>query len=131
MMDIALVEVCHTIIQRKLPSKLTNSGRFTIHCSIGSLTIGHALYDLGANINLLSLSMMIKLKCGELKQTKMTLKLADRLTTYPYGVLKHFLVIVDVLFPPAYFVILDMPEDSETPLLLGRPFLATCKTLII
>lgn len=28
------------------------------------------------------------------------------------------------------FFILDMPEESETPLILGRLFLATCRALI-
>lgn len=37
--------------------------------------------------------------------------------------------IYDFLFP-ANFVILDMPEDSKKPLLLGRPFLAKDRALI-
>lgn len=41
-----LAEECITIIQRKLPPKLTSPDRFTITCSIGSLTICHALCDL-------------------------------------------------------------------------------------
>jgi hypothetical protein len=40
------------------------------------------------------------------------------------------LVKVNDLFFPADFVILDMNEDSEIPLLLGRPFLATGRALI-
>lgn len=67
------------------------------------------------------LSMMKKLNHGEPKPTKMTLTLADRSVTYPYGVLEDVLVRVDDLFFPIDFVILDMPEDAETPLLLGRP----------
>lgn len=77
---------------------------------IGLLTIGHALCDLGSNINLMLLSMMRKLNFGEPKWT--------------YGVLEDVLVIVDNLFFPIHYVILDMPEDSETPLLLGIQFLA-------
>lgn len=50
--------------------------------------------------------------------------------TYPYRVLEDVLVRVDGLLFPTDFVILDMPEDSKTPLLLGRPFMVTGKALI-
>ncbi|CAJ2668382.1 unnamed protein product [Trifolium pratense] len=128
--NIALSEECSAIPQRKLPPKLKDPGSFTIPCSIGELKIGRALCDLGASINLMPLSMMKKLKCGEPKPTRMTLTLADRSVTYPYGVLEDVLVKVNDLLFPADFVILDMDEDSEVPLLLGRPFLATGRALI-
>jgi len=60
----------------------------------------------------------------------MTLTLADCSFSYPYGVLEDVLVKVNDLLFPADFVILDMEEDDETPLLLGRPFLATWRALI-
>ncbi|XP_050902839.1 uncharacterized protein LOC127115304 [Lathyrus oleraceus] len=85
--NVALVEECSAIIQRKPPLKLTDPGRFTIPISIGPLKIGKALWDLGASRNLMLLSMMRKLNYGELKPTKMTLTLTDRSVTYPYGVL--------------------------------------------
>ena len=37
---------------------------------------------------------------------------------------------VDKLYFPADFIIRDMEEDREVPLILGRPFPATGKTLI-
>lgn len=40
------------------------------------------------------------------------------------------LVRVDGLLFPADFVKLDMLEDAETPLLLGRPFLSMGRALI-
>ena len=73
--------------------------------------------------------MMRKLNYGGPKTTKMMLTLADRFVTYPYGVLEDVLVKVDDLLFPADFVILDISEDAETPLLLGRPFLATGRAL--
>jgi len=103
---------------------------FTIPCTIGKVSVGRALCDLGASINLMPLSMMKKLGCGEPKPTKMTLTLVDRSVSYPYGVLEDVLVKVNDLLFPVDFVILDMEEDDETPLLLGRPFLATGRALI-
>lgn len=97
--NIVMAKECSTIIQRKLPQKLTNQDRFTIPYSIGSLIIGHALYDLGANINLILLSMMRKIKYGDPKSTQMTLTLGDISITYLYGVLEDVLVrVYDLLF---------------------------------
>ncbi|XP_050914858.1 uncharacterized protein LOC127129774 [Lathyrus oleraceus] len=128
--NFTLVEECSAIIQRKLPLNLIDPGRFTISISIGSVNFCKALGDLGANINLMSLSMMKKLNCGELKPKKMTFTIVDRSITYPYGVLEDVLVKVDNYLFPTDFIILDMPKDTETPLLLGRPFLATSRALI-
>jgi hypothetical protein len=60
----------------------------------------------------------------------MTITLADRSISYPFGVLEDVLVKVNDLVFPADFVILDMAEDEEIPLILGRPFLATGRALI-
>ena len=56
--------------------------------------------------------------------------MADRSLTYPRGVVEDVLVKVDKFIFPADFVVLDMEEDQEIPLILGRPFLATGRTLI-
>ncbi|GAU21459.1 hypothetical protein TSUD_32900 [Trifolium subterraneum] len=64
------------------------------------------------------------------KPTKMQLSLADRSITLPYKILQNVLVRCAEFVFPADFVILDMEEDAEVPLLLGRPFLATGRTLI-
>ena len=37
---------------------------------------------------------------------------------------------MDKFIFPADFVVLDMEEDCEVPIILGRPFLATGKALI-
>ncbi|XP_050908049.1 uncharacterized protein LOC127121636 [Lathyrus oleraceus] len=128
--NVALAEEYSAVIQHRLPPKLTDPGKFTIPCSISSLKIGQTLCNLGASINLMSLSMIRKLDCGDPKPTKMTFPLADRSITYPYGVLEDVSIKVDDLLFPADVVILDMSKDVETPLLLGRPFLSTDKALI-
>ncbi|GJT59665.1 reverse transcriptase domain-containing protein [Tanacetum coccineum] len=40
------------------------------------------------------------------------------------------LIKVDKFILPIDFVILDMPEDSRVPIILGRPFLATARAMI-
>lgn len=67
---------------------------------------------------------------GKLKLIIMTLTLLDQSIKYPYGVLEDILFRVDGLLFPVDFVILDMPEDAETPLILGKTFLETCRALI-
>ncbi|KAK7314094.1 hypothetical protein VNO77_39304 [Canavalia gladiata] len=127
---VALTEECSAIIQRKLPQKLKDPGSFSIPCTIGNLQIGKALCDLGASINLMPLSIMKKLKIEEVKPTTMCLQLADRSIKHPYGVVEDLLVKVDRFIFPVDFVVLDMEEDAEIPLILGRPFIATGRALI-
>lgn len=68
--NIALEEDFNSLIQRKIPPKLTDPYRFMIPCSIGSLTISHVVWDLGASINLIPLSMMRRLNYGEPNPTR-------------------------------------------------------------
>ncbi|MCI84010.1 hypothetical protein A2U01_0105286, partial [Trifolium medium] len=49
----------------------------------------------------------------------MTLILADRTKVYPHGILEDVLVRVDDTIFPANFVIMDIEEDEEAPILLG------------
>ncbi|XP_073279490.1 uncharacterized protein [Primulina huaijiensis] len=89
-----------------------------------------ALCDLGASINLMPFSVFRKLGLGEPKPTRMSLQPADRSVKYPRGVIEDVLVKVDKFIFHADFVVLDMEEDMEMPLILGRPFLATGKALL-
>ncbi|XP_022843128.1 uncharacterized protein LOC111366647 [Olea europaea var. sylvestris] len=112
---VKLTEECSTIFQKKLPHKRKDPDCFTISCTIGSSSFEKALYDLGASINLMSLSIFKKLGLGEVKPTTMTLQLADRSLTYPQGIIEDVLVKVNKFIFPADFVVLDMEEDQEIP----------------
>ncbi|XP_047979131.1 uncharacterized protein LOC125221046 [Salvia hispanica] len=90
----------------------------------------NALCDLGASINLMPLSFFRKMKIGTLKPTTITLQMADRSVTYPKGIVEDVQVKVHIFIFPVDFVVLDMEEDMNVPLILGRPFLATGKALI-
>ena len=70
---IALTEECSTILQKKLPPKLKDLSSFVIPFLIGNSVAGKALCDLGARINLMSLSMFKRLKLGEEKPTTITI----------------------------------------------------------
>ena len=53
--------------------KMQDPGSFTIPSTIGDSKIRKALCDSGANINLMSLSVVKRLSLGELTPTAMTL----------------------------------------------------------
>ena len=49
---------------------------------------------------------------------------------HPKGVIEDVLVKVDKFIFSTNFIILDMEEDKEIPIILGRPFLATGRAMI-
>ncbi|KAL5782063.1 hypothetical protein ACOSP7_007092 [Xanthoceras sorbifolium] len=127
---VTLTEECSAIILNKLPPKLKDPGNFIISYTTGNTKFGKALCDLGASINLMPLSFFKKLGLEEVKSTNVTLQLADRSVKYPYGIVEDVLVKVNKLYFPMDFMVLEMEEDVEIPLILGRPFLATSRALI-
>ncbi|GJT74897.1 DNA-directed DNA polymerase [Tanacetum coccineum] len=127
---ITMNERCSAVLLNKLPSKEKDTGSFTIPCDIVQLHINNALADLGASISLMPYTMYEKLGLGEPKATRMSLKLADRSIKYPRGMIENVLIKVDKFILSIDFVILDMPEDSRVPIILGRPFLAIARAMI-
>jgi len=121
---------CSAIIQKSLPQKSRDPRSFTLPVTIRNLTIKRALMDLGASINLIPLSMWKKIGDVEVRPTKMTLQLADRSIKYPYGIVEDMIVKVDKILFPIDFVVMDMEEDAEVLLILGRPFIKTAKVII-
>ncbi|KAA3474241.1 bromodomain-containing protein [Gossypium australe] len=113
---------CNPIISRQVPQKLKEPGK-RIH-------FNRALCDLGASINLKPLFVCEKLGLGDLKNTQITLQLAEKSLVHPKGVLEDVLVKIHSFIIPTDFVVLDFKEDQEIPILLGRPFLATSRFTI-
>ena len=68
---------------------------------------------------------MQRLSLGELTPTTITLQMADRSMAHSEGILEDVLVKVGKFVFPVDFVVMKMEEDTQVPLLLGRPFLAT------
>ena len=125
-----LTATCNAVIQQKLPAKMKDPCSFTIPCSIGKYEFKKALCDSGASINLMPLSVEQKLSLGELTPTTFTLQMADRSMAQPEGVLEDVLVKVGKFVFLMDFVIMKMEEDTQVPLLLGRPFLAIRAALV-
>ncbi|CAN6711153.1 unnamed protein product [Malus baccata var. baccata] len=127
---VILTEQCSAVLLHKLAPKKQDPGSITISCTIGNSHFKRALIDLGASINLMPFSVFQRLGQGEIKPTSVILQLADRSVAYPRGIIEDLIIKVDNLYLPADFVILDLDEDMQTPIILGRPFMATARTLI-
>ena len=92
--------------------------------------MGKALCDSGASINLMPLSVVKILILRELTPTAMTLQMADRSLAQRKGILKDVLIKVGKFIFLVDFLVIDIEEDKQVLLLLGRPFLATGEALI-
>ncbi|GJY72651.1 reverse transcriptase domain-containing protein [Tanacetum coccineum] len=120
---IPLNENCSAMLLKKLPEKLGDPGKFLIPCNFPGMDVCHALADLGASINLMSLSIWKKFSLPELTPTQMTLELVDRSITYPKGLAKDIFVNVGKFHFPTDFVVVDFEAGPRVPLILRRSFL--------
>ena len=127
---VILKQECNHMLQSKIPKKLKDPRSFMIPCSIGTRYNSTTLCDLGASINLMPLSVFKQLGVGECRPTTVTFQLADRSHIYPEGKIEDVLVKVDKFIFLVDFIVLNFEADKGVPIILGRLFLATRKTLI-
>ncbi|XP_050897326.1 uncharacterized protein LOC127104167 [Lathyrus oleraceus] len=128
---IILTETCSAILQGiKILIKKKDRGVMTIPCTIGDRSFNKALINLGASVSLMPLYIYKKLGIGVVQDTRVTLQFIDHLVKKPYGIVEGILVKIDKFVFPMDFVILEMPEDEEIPLILARLFLETGLCLI-
>ncbi|XP_019265063.1 PREDICTED: uncharacterized protein LOC109242677 [Nicotiana attenuata] len=123
---------CSAIFQNKIPQKCGDPGSLTIPCSLGSKKLDKALYDSGASINLMPLSVFRKLEgeLGVIKSIPVSLQLADQTTILPEGIIEDILVWVDKFVFHVNFIVVDMEVNKEVPLILGRPFLCKGRAIL-
>ena len=60
----------------------------------------------------------------------MTLQMEDMTLAHPEGILEDMLIKVGKFVFPMDFEVINIEEDKQVPLFLGRPFLATGAALI-
>ncbi|CAJ2638318.1 unnamed protein product [Trifolium pratense] len=83
-----------------------------------------------SSINLIPLSVIQRVGGLDITRTRMTLQLADKSITRPSGMAEDVLVKVDKFIFPIDFVVMDIDEDDDVPLILGRPFMKTARMMI-
>ncbi|GJT04123.1 putative reverse transcriptase domain-containing protein [Tanacetum coccineum] len=113
-----------------LPQKEKDPGSFTLPCFIHNICFDKALVDLGASVSVMPFSTYTNLGLGILSHTRLTIELADRTIKQPRGIAENVLVRIGKVIFPIDFIILDIPEDDDVPLILGRPFLSTAHSKI-
>ncbi|GKB34422.1 hypothetical protein Tco_0879364 [Tanacetum coccineum] len=114
----------YATFQNKLPLKEITPGSFILPCIIRNYSMSNALDDLGACISVMPYSLFKRLRLGSLKPIKMTIETADRSMQSPKGIKENVLVKISNFMFPVDFIVLDIMEDENVPIILSRPMLA-------
>ncbi|GJY35223.1 MAK10-like protein [Tanacetum coccineum] len=88
------------------------------------------LADLGSCVNIFPLYLFKKLNIELLEETNHIFGLADGTKSYPVGIVKDVEVHIGKLKLLNNFYVLNMKKDPDTPLLVGRGFLAIANAVI-
>nr|GEW62412.1 hypothetical protein [Tanacetum cinerariifolium] len=105
-------------IARALPSNTGDSKPFD------------TLANLGSCVNIIPLYLFKKINIILLEETDHIFGLANETKSYPMGIVKDIEVHIAKLKWLNDFYVIDMKKDPETPLLVGRGFLATANAVI-
>ena len=94
----------------------------------------HGLCDMGASASAIPFSLyeeiMHDIAPAELEDIDVTVKLANRGTISPIGIVRDVEVLCGKTKYPADFLVLTSPQDSFCPIIFGRPFLNTINAKI-
>ncbi|XP_050876360.1 uncharacterized protein LOC127080073 [Lathyrus oleraceus] len=125
---VAVNEKCSAISpDRKIPNKQKDPRAVTFPCTIKDKTFKKVLIDSGAGVSLMPLSIYQRLGIGNVSDTRTNLQFADHSIKNAYGIVEDVLVTIDQFGFPVDFVIIDIPENEETPIILGRPLMRTSR----
>ena len=103
----------------------------TIPCSIKNNYVKTDLCDLGAGVSVMPFSLYKRLDLDKLIPTDISLQMADKSTTVPIGICEDVLIqIAHNCMILTDFVVLEIPEDDNMCIILGRPFLNTAGAVI-
>ena len=76
------------------------------------------------------LSLYKRLHLNKLTPTEISMEMADKSTAIPVGICEDVPVVVANVIILTDFFILEMPEDDNMSIILGRPFLNTAGAVI-
>jgi len=104
----------------------------SIQCSINRYNFQKTLCDTGSGVNIMA-AVTYQLLFGTipLKPTYIQLQMSDQIFRKVEGIVTDVPVKIDDHFVHTDFQVIDMREDEyDPPIILGRPFLSTIKTII-
>ncbi|GKC76280.1 retrovirus-related pol polyprotein from transposon TNT 1-94 [Tanacetum coccineum] len=113
-----------------LPQKEKDPESFILPCFIHIVCFDKALVDLGASVSVMPFYTYTNLGLGILSHTRLTIELADITIKQPRGIAENVLVRIGKFIFLIDFIILDIPEDDDVPLILDQPFLSTAHSKI-
>ena len=94
----------------------------------------HGLCDMGASASAITYDLykeiMHDIAPIELEDIDVTIKLANRDTIKPFGIVRDVGVLCGKVKYPADFLVLGSPQDDFCPTIFGRPFLNTASAKI-
>ena len=89
----------------------------------------HGLCDIGASVSAIPYSLykeiMNDIAPAEIEDIDVTIKLANRATISPIGIVRDVEVLCGKIKYPTDFLVLGSPQDEFCPIIFGRPFLNT------
>ncbi|XP_016165021.1 uncharacterized protein LOC107607603 [Arachis ipaensis] len=113
-----------------VPEKCGDPGPCLVTCTIDGVEFVDCMYDLGACVSIMPLSIYEVLKLPPLKRSAARFVLADKSIISVVGIAEDVLVSIKGLVLPIDFHILKMPPSDSgrtSSILLGRPFLKTSR----
>ena len=129
---IHMSETISSIMLSTLSRTRRDPGAPMISCEIGGRTFTRSLLNLGASVNILLKGVYDICPLGELQPLFIKLSLADRSVRRSHGVVEDVIVKVENCYFLVNFIIVDMKSTkdfTDSPIILGRPFLATTKAI--
>ncbi|XP_042056473.1 uncharacterized protein LOC121801076 [Salvia splendens] len=128
---VRLSAFCSQLVKGKIPAKRRDPGSCVIPCEMGDKKFPKCLLDQGSGISLMALKTARSIGLqARIESIDIELQLADHSIVKPLGIIKDVLVKVDKFVLPVDFIVLEMEEDKDMPILFGRPFLATGDVVI-
>ena len=94
----------------------------------------HGLCDIGASVSAIPYTLyqeiMKDIAPGKIEDIDVTIKLANRDTISPIGIVRDVEVLCGKIKYPTDFLVLASPQDDFCPIIFGRPFLNTVNARI-
>ncbi|GKA77932.1 putative ribonuclease H-like domain-containing protein, partial [Tanacetum coccineum] len=118
------------IVENGLPKKLSDPGNFVLPVRVNGTTHLSALADMGASVSVLPYSLYKNLGLGNPRPYHFNLTMGENTQAKAMGEVRNVRIQIGYQAYLSDFLVLDIPIEKEFPLLLGRPFLRTCRALI-
>jgi hypothetical protein len=111
--------------------KLEGPGVPSIHCSINQWNFQRVVYDTGSGINLMS-KVSYELIYGDmpLYSTYIMLHMTDQSQWLPEGIARDVPVKIKEHYVMTDFLVIDIGDEQDSPIVLGIPFLNTTRAII-